>query len=140
MALQVAIANQLDALFSTAFSRSGETGAVMGPLHDLIVEKAATGTAAAQPVWDALIADLENVIMAKGSDLTEGIEPTNKVKYLSVFRVFCQNLSTGSNTGNIPQNKMRDIINDRGGPDASHRNAYLHYLKTNINAINNSAP
>jgi len=139
MALYVAIADRLDELFAAAFSRSGETGAAMAPVHDLFVLKASTGDAPSED-WVGPIDDLLSAIEAKGFDLTEGAEPTLKTHYMRLFATFATQVRLGSPVNGLVLGAMSGVIAERGGPGASHRNAYLQYLVDNVNTFYNAAP
>jgi hypothetical protein len=139
MALQVAIATQLDELFNAAFSRSGETGAALGPVHDLIVQKGKTG-AVLEAAWTAPLNNLDAVLKAKGYLLgVDPAAPNNKTFYMSGVWILA-NAIRDETPINLDRADLPTVIAARGGPGASHRNAYLQYLHDNITAIAAAAP
>lgn len=139
MAVHVAIANRLDELFNAAFSRSGETGAALAPVHDLLVQKARTGTVLVGD-WTAPLDNLDAVLKAKGYLLgVDPSAPTNKTFYMSGVWIFA-NAIRDETPINLDRADLPTVIATRGGAGASHRNAYLQYLHDNITTIAAAAP
>jgi len=138
MALETAIANRLEELFNAAFSRSGETGAALAPLHDLLVQKAATGVVDSE-LWLPAGDELFRIINRKGleDELPIGENyPTNKTHYMIIFNRIAFTVEDGlpfSEDEMYPE--MVRVIEARGGPGASNRNMYLQYLLDSADAI-----
>lgn len=143
MALYPEIGAELRRLCDAAFAEDSDTGYLVRQFNEMAADFAETGT----NDFDAwLPIQAEFLIYLRGRDeewpsfaaaLRENITP--RTDYLCIVLYLLERAANGPGD-HVPVDPsiltaLSRLINDRGGPGASMRNQYLHYLHQNMNTI-----